>query len=96
MRLTAIDRAGDGERREERRPPDARDHVVVLLADGQAPVGRWRLDADAEERQRRDGEDRVPEPDGHLDDGRPEDVREDLARQDEQARISPRSLAAVT
>ena len=63
-----------------------RDHVGVLLADGQAPVGRRRLEADAEERQRGDGEDGVAEADRHLDDGRAEDVREDLARQDEQAR----------
>ena len=69
-------------------PPDPADHVRVFLADAQAPVRRRRLETDAEERQRRHGEDRVAESDGHLDDGRTEDVREDLARQDEQPRLA--------
>ena len=83
------DRAGDGQGGEERRPPDARRSCSCTpRLTRQAPVGRRRLDADAEERQRRDREDRVAEADRHLDDGRAEDVREDLARQDEQARLA--------
>ena len=79
MTVLAMARAGNSVG-----PPDPADHVGVLLADAQPPVGRWRLEADAEERQGGDREDRIAEADGHLDDGRPEDVREDLARQDEQ------------
>ena len=69
-------------RREQHRPPEAAADQAVVLEDLQAPVGRRRLDAEAEEAQRRDREDRVAEAHRELDDDRPHDVRQDLGEQD--------------
>ena len=80
--LTADDEDGDGEGREQHRPPVAAADQPVVLEDLQAPVGRRRLDAEAEEAERRDREDGVAQAHGELDEDRPHDVREDLGEQD--------------
>src|SRR5205085_1611711 len=51
---------------------------AVAVGDLQGPVGRRRLDAEAEKREPRHREDRVAEPYGRLDDDRPHHVGEDL------------------
>ncbi len=66
---------------------------AARAGDREPPVGRRRLEAEAEERERRDGEDRVPESDRRLDEDRPRDVRQDLGGHDVRPR-SPRSRAA--
>ena len=75
MQVDADHEGRDGERREQHRPPVAAADQPVVLEDLQAPVGSRRLDAEAEEAQRRDGEDRVAEPDGELDEDRAHHVR---------------------
>src|ERR1700733_11757520 len=71
--------------RQERDGEYRGDHAVRLdgesgevLADDQAPVGRGRLDAEAEEAQARDQQDGAAQPDSEVDGDRREDVRQQL------------------
>ena len=67
----------------------------LVLVDHQAPVGRRRLQAEAEEREAGDQPDRVRVAQRDLDQQRAQDVRQDLAEQDARraTRRSPASRA---
>ena len=58
------------------------------LADHQAPVGLGRLDADADETERRREQDRERQSDRKLDDDRPERVRQQLTRDHPECRFA--------
>src|SRR5437879_5569766 len=72
----AHDQGRDGQGIEQNLPPVTRSDLAVVLRDLKPPVGRWRLDPEAQEGQCRHGEDRVPEPDSELDQDGSQDVGE--------------------
>ncbi len=59
----------------------------IVGADVGAPVGRRRLDTEAEERERRGGEDRVAQAHGELDQDRRGDVGQKLREHDVEAAL---------
>ena len=71
-------RGRDREGVEEDGPPIAAPDQGIVLGDREAPIGRGRLQSDTEERQGRDGEDRVAEPHREFDHDRRQDIGQDL------------------
>ena len=82
IRLTAITSEAIASASNSDLPPVAGRHLAVVGRDLEPPVGRRRLDAEAEEGQRRDREDRVAEADRGLDEDRRHHVRQDLDEHD--------------
>ena len=72
MPTTSVAMASDGKSAGHQMPASM---LGVVRGDVLAPVGRWRLGGEAEKRERGYREDGVAEPDGELDDDRPDDVR---------------------
>ena len=82
-------RAGHQRRR------DAEDDAVLVVLHHAAPVGRRRLDAEAEEGERREEQEGEAEAQAELGEQRRQRVGQDLA-EDDPAGPSPRSRAAST
>ena len=98
-RLKPMHRDQDGEAREGRVPPGAR-QVGAALGDGEAPVGRRRRRAHAEEAQHGGDQDGEAQADGGAHDHRRErvgqDVQEDDARRRRRRRRAARRRTART
>src|SRR3546814_221035 len=84
---------GDGRPGDERGRNAENDAVLVVLHDA-APVGLRRLDAEAEEGERREEQHRESEAQAELSEQRREGIGQDLAKDDPQATLAaqPRGL----